>query len=374
MKNIIQYCSMAILAVLAITSCKKEVRDLNTNISAVNTLNLPEEAEDIDLKDPGVTALQFSWEPATSEDGGVILYEIAFDKENGDFSQPIYKTVSDGAGVQSRITISRKELLKIAAFSGIEALGSGKVKWTVMASKGTNNLKGSTSRSLTMQRPAGFAEIPAELFVTGTATEDGGDVTKAIRLNKTEEGVFEIYTSIKAGTYWFTDKQAAGGKTYYFEGNELKEGDNPVTVTGDAKTYRLNLDLNVAEFKSLEVQEIGLYMAAYDKEIGTLTYQGNSTWSAASIPVEFFPFSWGRDERYKFKVHTAAGDEWLGSYEKDNVQPAGQPDSYFYLYPRPQSQWDYTYKFDPSADGKNVKAEVFFKPGAAYTHKITVVN
>ncbi|RYY31981.1 MAG: hypothetical protein EOP46_20020 [Sphingobacteriaceae bacterium] len=374
MKNILHYCGMAILALLAITSCKKEVRDLNTNISAVSTLNLPVDAEDIDLKDPAVTAVQFAWEPASTEDGGVILYEIAFDKEGGDFSNPVYKAVSDGNGVQPRITLPRKELLKIAAFSGIEALSSGKVKWTVMASKGTNSLKGNASRMLTMQRPAGFAEIPAELYLTGTATEDGGDISKAIRLNKTEEGVFEIYTSLKAGTYWFTDQQAEGGKSYYFEGNELKEGNSPVTVNGDTKIFRLNLDLNVAEFKSLEVQQIGLYMAAYNTEIGMLNYEGNSTWSAARIPVEFYPFSWGRDERYKFKLHTAAGDEWLASFNPNNVGPGGQPDSYFYLYPQPGSQWEHTYKFDPSADMKNVKAEVFLKPGAAYTHKITVLN
>ncbi|RYD89641.1 MAG: hypothetical protein EOP54_25275 [Sphingobacteriales bacterium] len=374
MKNIIHYCSMAILAVLAITSCKKEVRNLNTNISAVSTLNLPVDAEDVDLKDPAVTAIQFAWEPASTEDGGVVLYEIAFDKENGDFSQPIYKAVSDGAGVQTRITIPRKELLKIAAFSGIEALGTGNVKWMVIASKGTNSLKGNASRMLTMHRPDGFAEIPDELYVTGTATEDDGEISKAIRLNKTEDGIFEIYTSLKAGTYWFTDKQEAGGKTYYFEGNDLKEGNNPVTVTGDTKVFRLSLDLNVAEFKLVEIQKIGLFIAAKNADEAMLTYQGNSTWGIASTKIVFFPFPWGRDERYKFKMYTAAGDEFLGAYEKDNIQPGGQPDSYFYLYPRPQPQWDYTYKFDPSADMKNVKVEVFLQPGAAYTHKVTVLN
>ncbi|RYE19156.1 MAG: hypothetical protein EOP51_20485, partial [Sphingobacteriales bacterium] len=219
MKNILLYCSMAILAMLAVTSCKKDVRSLNSNIGAVNTLNLPEDAANVDLKDPSVTAVQFTWEPATTEDGGVILYEIAFAKESGDFSAPIYKAVSDGAGIQPRVTITNKELLKIAGLSGIEALSSGKVKWTVTASKGTNKKLATASRMLELERPAGFAEIPANLFITGSATEGGDDVTKAIPLSKKEEGVFEMYTSLKAGTYWFTDQQTAGGKKYYVAGD-----------------------------------------------------------------------------------------------------------------------------------------------------------
>ncbi|RYE16434.1 MAG: hypothetical protein EOP51_25805 [Sphingobacteriales bacterium] len=373
MKNIVLYCSIAILAVLAVTSCKKDVRNLNSSIGSVSTLNLPEDAANIDLKDPSVTAVQFTWEPATTEDGGVVLYEIAFAKETGDFSAPIYKVVSDGAGIQPRVTITKKELLKIAAFGGIEALSAGKVKWTVIASKGTNRKPGTANRVLELERPAGFAEIPATLFITGSATEGGNDVTKAVPLTMKEDGVFEMYTLLKAGTYWFTDQQKAGGKKYYVEGDELKEGDSPVTVSGDAKTYRLNLDLNVAEFASLEVHNIALYMSAYNSEIGTLTYQGNGTWSATNIPVEFYQFSWGRDERYKFKLYTAAGNEWFGAKEPNNVAPAGQPASYFYLYPRSDAQWDNTYKFDPSADMHNVKVEVLFK-GDAYTHKVTVVN
>lgn len=374
MKNILLYCSMAILAMLAVTSCKKDVRSLNSNIGAVGTLNLPEEGANIDLKDPSVTAVQFTWEPATTEDGGVVLYEIAFAKDGGDFSSPIYKVVSDGAGIQPRVTITNKDLLKIAAFGGIEALSSGKVKWMVIASKGTNKKPGTISRVLGLERPAGFAEIPENLYITGSATEGGDDVTKAIQLTQKEAGVFEMYTSLKAGSYWFTDQQTAGGKKYYVDGDQLKEGDSPVTVSGDAKTYRLNLDLNVAEFKSLEVQNMAVFMSAYNSEIGTLTYQGNGTWAIASMPVEFYQFDWGRDERYKFKLYTSAGVEWYGSANQNNVAPAGQPTSYFFLLPTNDSQWDYTYKFDPSADLHNVKVEVFMKAGDAYTHKVTVVN
>lgn len=139
------------------------------------------------------------------------------------------------------------------------------------------------------------------------------------------------------------------------------------------KTYRLTFDLNVATSKAVQIQSMGLYMSAYDKEIGQLNYIGNSTWEAASIPIEFYQFDWGRDERYKFILHTSAGLEYLGSENANNVSPAGQPDSYFYLVPVTNNQWDNTYKFDPSADMHNVKVDAFFKADGPYTHQATVL-
>ncbi len=113
-------------------------------------------------------------------------------------------------------------------------------------------------------------------------------------------------------------------------------------------------------------------MSAYGTEIGTLNYVGNGVFEAPKLAVEFYQFSWGRDERYKFIIHTAAGAEYVGSTNVNNVAPAGQSAAYFNIVPVVNSQWDNTYKFDPSADRKNVKVDVMFQPNA-YTHKVTVL-
>jgi len=65
--------------------------------------------------------------------------------------------------------------------------------------------------------------------------------------------------------------------------------------------------------------------------------------------------------------------EYMGSQNANNVQPAGQPASYFYLLPVSNSQWDNTYKFDPSADMKNVKVEVLLNGDSPYRHIVTVL-
>ena len=71
-------------------------------------------------------------------------------------------------------------------------------------------------------------------------------------------------------------------------------------------------------------------------------------------------------------MHTSSGLEYWGSQNADNVPPAGQPASYFYLLPVTNDQWNNTYKFDPSADLHSVKVDIFFKADGPYTHTVTV--
>ena len=164
----------------------------------------------------------------------------------------------------------------------------------------------------------------------------------------------------------------AEAKKYFVENNIIKEGETMVNVDGNARAQRLTFDFNSATYKVVTIEKIELFMAAYNTSIGVLTYTGNSTWTGESIPVEFFPFSLGRDERYKFKVITSEGSEFMGSENVNNGSPVGAPASYFFLHSVSDNQWDNTYKFNPAADLKNVKAEIFFNPSASYAHKITV--
>lgn len=371
MKNFIRLGFALLLASLSIASCKKDTRVLNETLIPVSTLTLPADQLALTLDPTSDTTVEFKWEATAAADGDFVLYELAFDKADGDFSNPIFKSVSNGGGLETSLSLSHKALNKIANTAGIAASSSGKLKWTVLASKSSNIIKGSVSRILDISRPAGFAELPTEVYLSGTATESGTDLSKALKLKKNEEGVFEIYTSLKAGTYILTDKAGSGGKNYSVENGMIKEGDTPANITGE-KLYRITLDFNVATASMVEIQSLGLWMSAYNAEIGQLDYIGNSTWAAASIPVEFFQFDWGRDERYKFVFHTSAGLQFMGSPNADNGSPTGQPASYFSLQPVSNDQWANTYKFAPAADRKNVKVEFSLKTDAPYTHVVNV--
>jgi hypothetical protein len=210
------------------------------------------------------------------------------------------------------------------------------------------------------------------MYITGTATEGGADVTKAIAMKKTADGVFELYTSLQPGTYQLTDKPDASGTKYYVDAAGLIQlGSSATTVAAPVKPYRLDFDFTDATTKMMAIDTMGLYMSAYNTEIGQLSYIGNSTWEAAQVPVTFYQFSWGRDQRYKFILHTPAGLEYWGSTNANNVDPAGQPASYFYLVPVTNDQWNNTYKFPAAADMHNVKVDVYFQASGPYTHVVT---
>ncbi len=375
MKNI-SLSLLTSLIILSVISCKKDIKTLDLAITPVSSLGSPADNEDIQLQPATGTSIMFQWSPAQTPDSGLILYEVAFDKPDGDFSNPIYKILADGSGVQTQATVSQKDLNKIAALAGIQASSSGKIKWGVLASKATNAKISTETRILQIERPAGFATVPDSLFIFGTATEAGIDPTNAIPLKKTADGVFELYTSLKAGSYLLTDQRNANGAEYYIDvnnSNMIKLGNMPTEVTGATKAYRLNYDFNVATSEETEIESIGLFQSANDIEIGQLGYIGNSTWQIDTLPVAFVQFSWGRDDRYKFVIHTPAGLEYIGSQNANNVPPAGQPASYFYLLPVTNDQWNNTYKFDPSADNHSVKVDLYFKADGPYTHKITVL-
>jgi hypothetical protein len=366
---------MALLATMTIFSCKKDTRSLDDQLTAAGTLSAPVNATALRLQ-PGGSSVAFKWSTANAANGGVVLYEVAFDKADGNFSAPVYRVLSDGSGVQAQASIPQDTLNKIASLAGIASSSTGTLKWTVMASKATNVQTSTGTNTLQITRPAGFAIPPSAVYLTGTGTEAGGtDLSKAIAFKQTAPGVFELYTSLLAGNYQFTDKATSAGTRYYIDGSGIiQQGSQTTTVGSITGPYRIRLNFNVATSNIVAIQSIGLFMSAYNTEIGQLSYTGNSTWSNARIPVEFFQFSWGRDERYKFALHTSAGIEYFGSSNLNNIAPLGQPASYFNLLPVSDAQWDNTYKFDPSIDKHNAKVDVYFRPSAAYTHTATAVN
>jgi hypothetical protein len=374
MRRLIKSGFMVLLAVAAFASCKKNNYALNSSVVPVSSLTAPSDQTSISLQPTGANIV-FQWTPSSSQATSMVLYEVAFDKAGGDFSHPIYKILSDGSGVQAQATITQDTLNKVASYAGIASSSTGALKWAVIASVAANTVVSNATHTLQITRPAGFAVLPTAMYLTGSATEGGTDVTKAIAMKQTSAGVFEVYTSLQPGTYQLTDKPTAGGTKYYLDANgTIQLGSSTTTVTATTKPYRITLDFNVATSRMVSIDSLGLYMSAYNTEIGQLGYIGNGTWEIAKLPVTFYQFSWGRDQRYKFILHTSAGLEYWGSTQANNLDPAGQPASYFYMVPVTNDQWNNTYKFPAAADTHNVKVDVYFPATGNYTHTATAFN
>jgi starch-binding outer membrane protein SusE/F len=374
MKNIYSKLLIVICAIF-LGSCDNDETMSHTNVSAVNALYSPANNKFYDLG--AQSSAIFEWEAAKAEDNGAVLYDVVFDRENGDFSKPVYVVSSDGNGFQNSLNISFTELNKIAGMAGIESESIGKLKWTVYSSKGLNVQKSSVSGIIEVQRPGGFP-TPDQLFITGTASETGDVVTDAQAFKKIGATTFEIYTMLKAGTYKFITRKNGTPEVFYISEGDLKQ-DGATTYSGANKVYRIKVDFSDGSTSMTEIQKIELWFPPMGQYLFEYTYSGKGIWKADNKQIVFKQESWGRDERYKFKFTvvngTTTSEEWFGSINRDNNRPdANSPASYWFMVPVTDNYWDNCFKFASEVDNKNVNAEINFSAAVpSYTHSFKII-
>jgi len=378
MKNILVKLAVLASLLVAFIGCKEdELKD--TKVTAVKALYEPTEGKSVVLQSSASASLYFEWEPAKAEDSGMVLYEVAFDKVGGDFSAPLYRMASDNNGGYNHATLTHKQLNKIAGMAGIESAATGKLIWTVFSSKGINDIKADTSRTIEITRLSGFADIPVDVFVTGEGSEGGADLSKANIMKSTSNGEFEIYTKLTAGkTYHFTDAKVGTPRLFYVQNNLVKEG---VTTVTTAKTgvYRINLDFNLGAAVYTEITNMQMFFCPTNSFLFSCDYTANGTWKALSKPITFKTEGWGKDERYKIKMTTinAAGEtvgEWWGTPNTDSRPTSSSPASYYYIFPVDNSQWNGKFKFASEIDGSLSDVTVFLQATGPYTHEVKKVG
>jgi len=364
-----------ILCAIFLVSCENDDTMSHTNVSAVNALYAPANNKFFDLG--AQSSAIFEWEGAKAEDNGVVLYDVVFDREDGDFSNPVYVIPSDGNGFQKILNLSFAELNKIAGMAGIESENIGKLKWTVYSSKGVNIQKSNVSAIIEVQRPSGFP-TPDQLFITGTGSEAGEAVANAQAFKKTGATTFEIYTKLQAGSYKFITRKNGTPEVFYISEGDLKQ-DGATTYAGDSKVYRIKIDFSDGSTTMTEIKKVELWFPPLSQYLFEYTYSGGGIWKADNKLIVFKQESWGRDERYKFKFTVAnvdtTSEEWYGSVNGDNNRPdAKTPASFWYMVPVSNDVWSNSFKFDGAVDNKNVNAVINFSAAAtAYTHSFTIL-
>jgi hypothetical protein len=377
MKNIAIKLLALTLLIPLFTACDSdgEVRDYG--VTSVQKLYEPDNGKTIVLQPQGT--LLFEWEPALAEDGGNPLYEIVFDRENGDFSEPLAYMVSNNNGLENHATLTHKQINRIAATAGMEAEEQGTLKWTVYASKGYAPVKAQEERTLTITRLAGFADIPEQVYITGEATEGGTNLSNAPILKKLAEGEFEIYTELEANTpFFFTDKNSEGSRIFSSaNGLLLEEGTTSVTKEG---VYRIELDFTTGTATYTFVESINFFFSPTNALLFELPYIGNGVFQAKAQTVTFKQEGWGRDERYKFKMYVRddAGEgeiremEW-GTLNPTDSRPApDSPDSYYYITLVDPTQWDNKWKLMGDFDGVAADYTIYLQGDKQYTHSVVL--
>lgn len=374
MKNIL-YNILGVLTVLvSIFSCQEDT-ELHTEVTPVNSLYAPENNAYMNLG--AQSSAVFEWEAAKAADNGVVLYEVVFDIESGDFSDPLYLLSADGRGLQRRLTLPFSELNKIAQMAGIQPEGVGKLQWSVQSSKGVNVQPLMEIRTIEVARPAGFPS-PDELFLVGSATEAGDELSEAILMKKTSTNTFEAYTTLKSGAYHFASRNTGEPDTFYIDGDKLR-ADGETEYSGDEKVYRIRVDFSNGTTEISEISKVELWFAPNDVFLTDLPYSSNGTWLVEDFPIEFRQEDWGRDERYKFRFTTldAEGntvEEWFGSTNGDNQRPTESTGpAYWYMVPVSDDRWSNSFKFASEVDNATSDISVIFNAEVSnYTHTITL--
>jgi hypothetical protein len=360
--------------ILAFTACSSdgEVRDLS--VTAVKTLYEPDNGKAVVLQPSASASLYFEWEPSLAEDGGVVLYEVVFDKTDGDFSDPVYISTADNNGGSNHATITHKQLNQIAALAGIESAGQGTLKWTVYASKGINPVRAEEERTLTLTRLAGFAEVPSQLYITGEATEVGADLDKAMVMKKVADGEFEVFIKLTEGkSFKFVSANTGTPTEYSLNGEKLVEGGS---ITA-AKTgiYKYYIDFNAGSFTSKEVTKVKWFLNWSQKEI-ELDYQGLGVWALNGYTVTGLTDSDNTDDRYKFRMESSDGEtEWRAAINNDS-KPTGN-DEYYYMTEKANvEQWTNNEVWKtPATDGWSDKTyDITFSLNTQgeYTHNLVI--
>lgn len=380
MKRIYNY--IAFILVFAITySCKTDnMNYVDPSVTPVANLYAPLDNAAIKLSSSSGAVAFFEWESALGSDGGTPQYEVVFDEVGGDFSTPLYKVVAGSNGFASSVNILHKTLNTIANAAGIDPGTSGDIQWTVISSRGIKQERSQQVRKINLTALTGFADKPAEVFITGEGSEGSADVSMALPFKQVGEGTFEIYTKLEAGkNYAFVDRRSETPRVFYTDDqSRLKEGTDDNHMTS-AKTgvYRIELDFTTASIAYTEIKSIGLWFSPDNKILFDLPYAGKGVWTGTGI-INFKTESWGKDERYKFQMETVSGGKnvtvQLGAKNATDSRPNASSDpSYYYTkWLSNVTQWDDKWKFADAVDGKSTTVSVLFQSDKEYTHIVKV--
>ncbi|HLQ99786.1 MAG TPA: SusE domain-containing protein [Sphingobacterium sp.] len=352
----------------------------DVELTEVENFFEPQDNKTIKLISSSSASVFFEWEYALAQDGGGAQYEVIFDKVGGDFSKPLYKVLANNKGLENNAYVSHKTLNTIAALAGINPGESGDVQWSVISSRGINTVLSSQIRTINITSLEGFAEIPAELYITGEGTESGDNVSEALPFKQTAAGEFEIYTNLESGEgFQFIERRDENAKRFYSSDlSKLKEvlesDDSRVEESG---VYRISLDFNAATISMTRIKSLGLWFSPDNKVLFELPYKGKGIWEGTGT-VNFKEESWGKDERYKFQMEVVKqGDtvvEQLGTKNPTDSKPnESSPASYYHIKLLDEvSQWDDKWKFASEVDGNEVTISVLLQGDNDYTHSIKI--
>lgn len=376
MKKILLICS----ALLAMMSCQEDY-EMNANFTVPSELSSP---TSIQLDVTSSVPVVLSWAGGGADDGGIVLYEVLFDKADGDFSKPLAKMKSD-QGAMPGLSVTHAAINTMARNAGIRPDETGTIKWTVNASKGGVVKRSDKVASISVTRGEGIDNIPTELYLYGSATENSGQ--GALPFRQVEEGVFQIYTKLSAGKITFKSATTGEALGYYMDENsKLKEGDTEMDAAASSEVVRLTVNFNTLAMTTDRIgSSVRCVWGATFGDIVVLNYTGNGKFvgvgnimfldpkNPASNPPSWLGWV---EERYYFLAKVNDADAcWGRGDDVSSERPVGgEPLSFYSLHEFTWSQWEHLWKMKGSLDMTHATVTIDTNADGLMIHTFTNVT
>ena len=110
---------MIVSLLILFIGCSDTMGEPDHSLTEVKTLIEPMNDNSLVLLPAASASTYFEWEHADME-GGPAIYQIAFDRVEGDFSAPLYLAFTGNNGFNNHISLSHKQLNKIMGIAGVD--------------------------------------------------------------------------------------------------------------------------------------------------------------------------------------------------------------------------------------------------------------
>lgn len=359
MKRILYLFMTAVLA-FAATACESDDSDNRTEISTPE-LYFPRDQYAVELSS-GLSVI-FEWE---SSSAGSVGYQVLFDSEEGDFSNPAYVATSDANGFEPSLELETATLSTIVSLCGGLPGQTTPVKWTVRTIQGLNqHVDAQNARTILVTRPN---PLPATLSLQGSASENQGEIkfnaalpigtTKGQHIADREQGAMECFTKLSAGSfnvkdnldrYYAIEEDGTLRCTY----TEVTENSAPAEGI-----YWIYINFNTMKWSMKRIEKVEFWNrpwfgAASQEE---MDYMGNGVW-------EIVDFAWvvtngsSTDTRYYFIATYDDGSVERWSFWDDDCRNNATPEAdpkFYNIYRFTHSsigEWDHTWKSKNDSEG-----------------------
>lgn len=227
--------------------------------------------------------VELEWSAATSSTNYEVRYTVEVDTANaGTTSVPFITVVSDNGGAGTTASIGYMLLDETLSMMGYEANKMADLQFTVVA-----DIVGTLAKDTATVAVQRFATeyIPEQLYISGTATENAGDLSQGIAMKKVldTQNQYEVYTYLDSvGDYMFYSEKLLPAHIYGGEGDVLVKNGNALSVATSG-VYKVNVDLDNNTYTLTKIDRLGVIGAPFADQWNSdeaLTYQGDGVWEA----------------------------------------------------------------------------------------------